>query len=175
MAQFSAALLRSSLRDLVAPARGRHTRRRSARVRHYAPAPAPAAPESGAPQAAAPPAPLPSRPRRVPPLREAAPVRPYYTAHERELAYAQSHPARRLRARAATPGPRRARVPTARRRAPYTPAHAAPAYPQLPAPRPAFTGDLLAAPLEPRPGESDAPPRLVRRRQDRRNRATAAA
>ncbi|MFV2199168.1 hypothetical protein ACFHWE_23570, partial [Nocardiopsis sp. LOL_012] len=46
---------------------------------------------------------------------------------------------------------------------PESPQTTAPAYPQLPAPRPAFTGDLLATPLEPRPGEPDEPARLVRR------------
>ncbi|WP_051415745.1 hypothetical protein [Nocardiopsis sp. CNT312] len=182
MAHSSRAVLRSALETLEAlllPARGRHARpsptgtllrRRSARVRRYAPVPAPE--QTAAPAPAAPPVPaVPStRPGLAPPTvrtpaRDAALVRPYYTAYERELAYTQVHPARRLRARATIPGPRGPRLSaSARRGTPYTPTHAAPA--PVPAPRPA--GDLLAPPPPPVPGEFDELARLVRLWQDQR-------
>ncbi|WP_028647397.1 hypothetical protein [Nocardiopsis sp. CNT312] len=160
MAHSSRAVLRSALETLEAlllPARGRHARRRSARVRRYAPLPVPE-------QAASPvPEPVPESwlapPTVRTPARDAALVRPYYTAYERELAYTRVHPARRLRARATTPGPRGPRVPAA----PYAPTHARPS---VPAPRPA--GDLLAVPPPPVPGEFDELARLVRLLQDQR-------
>ncbi|MFV2196983.1 hypothetical protein [Nocardiopsis sp. LOL_012] len=166
MAHSSRAVLRSALETLEAfllPARGRHVRRRSARVRRYAPLPAPEQAAAPPPAPAVPAVPEPASRLAPPtvrmPAREAALIRPYYTAYERALAYGQDHPARRLRARATTPGPRRSRVPAV----PYTPAHARPS---APAPRPA--GDLLAGPPPPVPGEFDELARLVRLWQDQR-------
>ncbi|MFV2198253.1 hypothetical protein [Nocardiopsis sp. LOL_012] len=183
MAHSSRAVLRSALETLEAlllPARGRHVRRRAARVRRYTPAPAPeqdagpaVPPVPHATPAVPEPAPGLAPPTVRMPAREAALVRPYYTAYERALAYGQAHPARRLRARATTPGPRRPRVPaSARRETPYVPAHAAPvpttAHPDVPVPRPTPAGDLLAGPPPPVPGEFDELARLVRLWQDQR-------
>ncbi|WP_304452254.1 hypothetical protein [Nocardiopsis sp. YSL2] len=109
MAQFSPAVLSYAialLRALLTPARGRHSvaarRRRSTRVRRYAPVPAPA-------QASAPPAPRPS-PRLAPPreripAEDVALVRGYYRAfeNERDLARVQAQARARLDRWAATP------------------------------------------------------------------------
>ncbi|WP_116245738.1 hypothetical protein [Nocardiopsis sp. FIRDI 009] len=117
------ALLRPTLeilRALLTPARGRHSaaaarRRRSTRVRRYAPMPAPeqaATPEPRpAPGLTPPPAPIPAE--------DLALVRPYYTAHEHGLARAQREATARLRSWGAAPDP-------------------------IPAPRPVPPGDLLA-------------------------------
>ncbi|WP_051059140.1 hypothetical protein [Nocardiopsis lucentensis] len=142
MAQSSHAVLGSALdclKTLLAPARGRHSarRRRSTRVRRYAPVPAPVSEPASVP--ASPPT------CTAHPVRDAAPVRPYFLAHERELAYAAAHPARRLRARTTRPTADGPRVSTPA----YIPKHAAP---RVPAPRPAPGGDLLAP--DP-PGEFD--------------------
>ncbi|MFI6579302.1 hypothetical protein ACIBFB_26255 [Nocardiopsis sp. NPDC050513] len=163
MAQFSRAVLRSALatlQTLLAPACGRHSarRRRSTRVRPYAPPPVPEQ-ISEPPAASEPAAPA---PRLTPPgtrvrTDRTALVRPYHVAFERELAYARAHPARRLRARTTRPGT--AAAPTTTRANPYTPKHAAP---QIPAPRPAPEGDLLAAPVTRVPGEFDELANLVR-------------
>ncbi|OLT25562.1 hypothetical protein BJF83_05195 [Nocardiopsis sp. CNR-923] len=163
MAQSSRAGLRSALetlKTLLAPASGRHSarRRRSTRVRRYAPLPAPE-------QATAPPE-LPEPP--VPGSRPAPPsvhvradrvalVRPYYVAFERELAYTRAHPARRLRAR--TTRPTVAVAPATKRANAYTLRHAAP---RVPVPRPAPDSDLLAAPAPRAPGEFDELASLVR-------------
>ncbi|WP_053615765.1 hypothetical protein, partial [Nocardiopsis sp. NRRL B-16309] len=100
MAQFSPAVLRYALAYLTAlftPARGRHSaarRRRSTRVRRYAPVPAPeltqAAAPRPAPRLAPPPAPIPAE--------EVALVRGYYRAfeNERDLARVQADALRRL-------------------------------------------------------------------------------
>ncbi|WP_116245976.1 hypothetical protein [Nocardiopsis sp. FIRDI 009] len=177
MAQFSRAVLRSALetvKALLAPARGRHSarRHRSTRVRRYAPTPAPviSEPTPEPPQVSAPPA-----PRPTPPARDAAFVRPYVVAHERELAYADAHPARRLRARTTRPtlaSPLRPRVPTPERATAYTPKHAAPTSPtpHVPTPRPVPEGDLLAAPITREPGEFDELASLVRAWQSQRAR-----
>ncbi|MCY9787352.1 hypothetical protein KIK06_26075 [Nocardiopsis sp. EMB25] len=127
MAQFSRAVLRSALetlKSLLAPAHGRHSarRRRSTRVRRYAPLPAPEQ-ASAPPEVQEPPVPA---PRLSPPAErvradELSLIRPYYVAFERELAHAQAHPARRLRARTSI-----ATSPTTRRASAYTPRHAAP-------------------------------------------------
>ncbi|MFD6951016.1 hypothetical protein A6A08_20460 [Nocardiopsis sp. TSRI0078] len=82
MRQFSAALLSRALGPLSAffsSPRGRHStvagrRRRSTRVRRYAPPPLPALPA---------PAPRLAPPREVVPAEDVALVRPYYSAHER--------------------------------------------------------------------------------------------
>ncbi|MCY9786223.1 hypothetical protein KIK06_20220 [Nocardiopsis sp. EMB25] len=123
MAYSIPALLRPTLeilRALLSPARGRHSaaaarRRRSTRVRRYAPMPAPeqaAAPASRpAPRLTPPPAPVPAD--------DVALVRPYYTAHERDLSRAQHGAAARLRSWGASPDP-------------------------IPAPRTIPEGDLLA-------------------------------
>ncbi|MCY9785763.1 hypothetical protein KIK06_17895 [Nocardiopsis sp. EMB25] len=162
MTDSSRAVLRSALetaKALLAPARGRHSarRRRSTRVRPYAPTPAPITPEPtpDPPQVSVPPA-----PRPTPPVRDAAFIRPYLLAHERELAYADAHPARRLRARTTQPTADGPRVVNPA----YTPKHAAPvpAPPRVPAPRPAPEGDLLAAPPTREPGEFDELASLVR-------------
>ncbi|MFE1466991.1 hypothetical protein [Nocardiopsis dassonvillei] len=162
MRQFSAALLTRALAlvtSLFVPARGRHSaavRRRSTRVRRYAPAPAPASARSGrppTPQRGAPrPAPRPVPPPRLAPAPEIFPaddialVRPYYTAreHERErgLSRVQAEAVIRLRAwshgsvhvPAQAPPPVPTPTPTLTR---------APA--PVPAPAPAPVGDLLAA------------------------------
>lgn len=108
---FAAAL--DLLGALLAPSKGRHraVRRRSRRVRPYAPA-LPAAP-AASPGFSRRPAPERSRPRARPPLAPRTParlnppteavaadeialVRPYYTAHEHDLA--QSRATARLRA-----------------------------------------------------------------------------
>ncbi|WDZ90196.1 hypothetical protein [Nocardiopsis sp. HUAS JQ3] len=158
MRQFSAALLTRALAlvtSLFIPARGRHSaavRRRSTRVRRYAPAPAPASARSSrptTPQRGAPrPAPRPVPPPRLAPAPETFPaddialVRPYYTAREREcehdLSRVQAEAVIRLRAWShgsvhvpaqaplPVPSPTRAPAPT-------------------PAPMPVPIGDLLAA------------------------------
>ncbi|MCY9785939.1 hypothetical protein KIK06_18785 [Nocardiopsis sp. EMB25] len=152
MAHLSRAVLRSALENLktlLSPARGRHSarRRRSTRVRRYAPTPAPAPPVP-APAAErvgtvpAPPepgpAPRPAPPREEIPADDVALVRPYYAAHERELARVREAAARRPRARTAAP----------------TDTAPTPAAPRVPEPRPVPEGDLLA-PLRPRSGEFD--------------------
>ncbi|MEV2275782.1 hypothetical protein AB0I72_09360 [Nocardiopsis sp. NPDC049922] len=167
MAQFSRAVLRSALatlQNLLAPACGRHSarRRRSTRVRRYAPLPVPeqvsAPPAESEPPVPAPrPAPRLSRPTERVRADETVFVRPYYVAFERELAYAQAHPARRLRAR--TTRPTSAAAPTTTRANPYTPRHAAP---RIPAPRPTPDSDPLAAPVTRVPGEFDELASLVR-------------
>ncbi|MEU0241893.1 hypothetical protein ABZ234_29785 [Nocardiopsis sp. NPDC006198] len=124
MRQFSAALLSCALgaaKALLTPSRGRHSaralrrRRRSTRVRRYAPLPAAPPPAVPAPAGTASARPLrpagstrPVRPdlpasRPPAPPSEAAPagetvlVRPYYAAHERELALVQARADARLR------------------------------------------------------------------------------
>jgi len=146
MRQFSAAVLSRALgavKALLAPSRGRHSaaalrRRRSARVRRYAPLPdvpallrpVPERPEH--PARPVPPAhPGPAVPRPLP-VEDTALVRPYYETHERELALVQARAADRLRqwtrsrpaaARTGgpvvgllpgTPGPATRRLPAAR-------------------------------------------------------------
>lgn len=113
MAQYSRAFLTHVLgcvKALLTPARGRHStrRRRSTRVRRYAPAPAPSP--------ATTPAPSPDRastkahtPHLAPPATPPKPeniafVRPYYLAHEREMARIQARANTRLRAWS-TPAP----------------------------------------------------------------------
>ncbi|WP_026122991.1 hypothetical protein [Nocardiopsis halotolerans] len=144
MRQFSAALLTRALglvTTLFVPARGRHSaaarRRRSTRVRRYAPLPAPASAQASAPSTPPIRVPRPRRaqlptPRPVPAPRLApapesfraediALVRPYYAAHEGDLSRVQTEAAARPRAwshRSAAPvgdllapsvpGPRRA-------------------------------------------------------------------
>ncbi|MEV2278364.1 hypothetical protein AB0I72_22530 [Nocardiopsis sp. NPDC049922] len=135
------ALLAAYLKALFTPARGRHSaaarRRRSTRVRRYAPPPAPV-------EASTPPVPKPA-PRLVPP-RESLPadeialVRPYYVSHERDLDRVRAEATARLHA-------------------------------WVPKPRP--SGDLLAAPVEPRPGEFDELAALVRTWSDQRTRRCA--
>ncbi|RKS05465.1 hypothetical protein DFP74_1064 [Nocardiopsis sp. Huas11] len=100
MGQFSPAFLRSALdclKALLTPARGRHSvagrRRRSTRVRRYAPLPDPALARAAtrpAPRLAAPPAPIPAE--------EVALVRGYYRAFEteRDLARVQAQARARL-------------------------------------------------------------------------------
>ncbi|MEV2274090.1 hypothetical protein AB0I72_00770 [Nocardiopsis sp. NPDC049922] len=104
MRKFTAALIavaRAYAKALLTPARGRHSaaarRRRSTRVRPYAPVPEQAiAPTRPSPSA------LPSRPAtpvtlaaptvEAPVAADVALVRPYYVAHERELARATERP-----------------------------------------------------------------------------------
>jgi hypothetical protein len=115
MAQFSPAvlspaitLLQEAVRALFAPARGRHSatalhRRRSTRVRRYAPLPDPAHTSASAPpRPAARPRPRPV-PRLAPPpapipAEEVALVRGHYRAfeNERDLARTQADALRRL-------------------------------------------------------------------------------
>ncbi|WP_198659253.1 hypothetical protein [Nocardiopsis sp. FIRDI 009] len=148
MAESSRAVLGSALdclKTLLAPARGRHSarRRRSTRVRRYAPVPTPVSEPTPEPASV----PASPSPRPAPPVDDTALVRPFYLAHERDLAYASAHPARRLRARTTRPTADGPPVSTPA----YTPKHAAP---RVPAPRPVPDGDLLA-PVPPRPGEFD--------------------
>ncbi|GAA1447902.1 hypothetical protein [Nocardiopsis tropica] len=125
MRQFSAALLSCALgaaKALLLPSRGRHSaralrrRRRSTRVRRYAPLPAapppvgavparpvrpagstrPVRPDLPASRPLAPPRP-PAPPSGAAPAGEDALVRPYYAAHERELALVQARADARLR------------------------------------------------------------------------------
>ncbi|MFE3458897.1 hypothetical protein ACFXKD_15260 [Nocardiopsis aegyptia] len=127
MAQFSPAVLTSALgylKALLTPARGRHSaasrRRRSTRVRRYAPLPAPeltrAAPivratPRPAPRLVPPPAPIPAE--------EVALVRGYYRAfeHERDRDRVQADALRRLDQWTARPpaGDLLAPVPSPRR------------------------------------------------------------
>ncbi|OLT27129.1 hypothetical protein BJF83_19240 [Nocardiopsis sp. CNR-923] len=132
------ALLTAYAKALFTPARGRHAtaarRRRSTRVRRYAPSPAPV-------EASAPPIPKPA-PRLVPPREsfpadEVALVRPYYPSHERDLDRVRAEATARLHAWVPRPGP---------------------------------SGDLLAAPVQPRPGEFDELAALVRTWNDQRTR-----
>ncbi|MEU0238873.1 hypothetical protein ABZ234_14395 [Nocardiopsis sp. NPDC006198] len=141
MRNYSAAFLSLAmgmgcLKALLLPARGRHSaavRRRSTRVRRYAPVPAPVPEQVSAslPEPASPPSP-PSRPAppSAPfPVEDVALARPYYVAREiererdrereleRELDRIQAEATARLRA-------------------------------WIPQPR--FSGDLLAAPVAPR-------------------------
>ena len=127
MAQFSPAVLSYAIalfQALLTPARGRHSvaarRRRSTRVRRYAPVPVPAPA-----QASAPPAPRPS-PRLAPPreripAEEVALVRGYYRAfeNERDPARAQAQARARLERwtapRSTMPGDLLAPVPRPRR------------------------------------------------------------
>ncbi|MFI6575522.1 hypothetical protein ACIBFB_06950 [Nocardiopsis sp. NPDC050513] len=120
------ALLRETLhtlRALLAPARGRHSaaarRRRSTRVRRYAPLPAPEQAVAPAPRPAPrltpPPAPIPAE--------DVALVRGYYRAFERETAQRQAEARARLDRWSAKPPTPPARVPQ---------------------PRPVPPGDLLA-------------------------------
>jgi hypothetical protein len=100
MGQFSPAFLRYALdclKDLLTPARGRHSaaarRRRSTRVRRYAPLPDPAIARVAtrpAPRLAPPPAPIPAE--------EVALVRGHYRAFEteRDLARVQARARARL-------------------------------------------------------------------------------
>ncbi|MEV2274213.1 hypothetical protein AB0I72_01390 [Nocardiopsis sp. NPDC049922] len=173
MAQFSRAVLRSALetlKTLLAPACGRHSaRHRSTRVRRYAPLPTPEQ-VSALPAV---PEPTVSGPRLAPPTEhvpadKVALVRPYYVAFDRELAYAQAHPARRLRAR--TTRPTIAVAPTTTRASAYTPRHAAP---RVPAPRPTPDSDLLAAPMTRMAGEFDELAHLVRTWQRLRSEVVA--
>ncbi|MFD3684400.1 hypothetical protein ACFWTE_06235 [Nocardiopsis sp. NPDC058631] len=114
MRQFSAALLSRALSPLTAlltPPRGRHAsatgrrRRRSTRVRRYAPVPAPVeattppprvAPATGHPKPL-PPARLLTPPHERFPADDLALVRPYFEAHERELDRVGAEAAERLR------------------------------------------------------------------------------
>jgi len=113
MRQFSAALLSRALRPLtalLAPPRGRHAspaglrRRRSTRVRRYAPVPAPVEATTPPPQvepAAGRPTPLLPAPRPVVqrawlPSDDPALVRPYFEAHERELDRIQAEATARI-------------------------------------------------------------------------------
>ncbi|WP_150255977.1 hypothetical protein [Nocardiopsis deserti] len=157
MRQFSAALLTRALAlvtSLLIPARGRHSaavrRRRSTRVRRYAPAPAPASARSSrppTPQRRTPrPAPRPVPAPRLAPAPEIFPaddialVRPYYTAreHERERDLSRVQAEAVIRLRAWSHG------------SVHVPAQAAPPIPAparapIPAPAPVPVGDLLAA------------------------------
>ncbi|MFI6575670.1 hypothetical protein ACIBFB_07695 [Nocardiopsis sp. NPDC050513] len=129
------------VKALFTPARGRHAsaarRRRSTRVRRYAPLPAPV-------EASTPPAPTPAPPLAPPreslPADEIALVRPYYLSHERDLDSVRAEATARLHA-------------------------------WVPRPRP--SGDLLAAPVEPLPGEFDELAALVRTWNDQRARRCA--
>ncbi|GAB2492768.1 hypothetical protein [Nocardiopsis aegyptia] len=126
MAQFSPAVLTSALgylKALLAPARGRHSvaarRRRSTRVRRYAPVPAPELTQAAVPRPvrspalrlAPPPAPIPAE--------EVALVRGYYRAFEseRDRECAQADALRRLDQWTARPpaGDLLAPVPSPRR------------------------------------------------------------
>ncbi|WP_116244020.1 hypothetical protein [Nocardiopsis sp. FIRDI 009] len=148
MRKFTAALIamaRAYAKALLTPARGRHSaaarRRRSTRVRPYAPLPLPE-------RAAAPTPPRPTvRPNRpaapvsltapttaAPVADDVALVRPYYVAHERELARVQARATARLRSWSAPSTPS----------APKTPVPP-PAPSTVPAPR-VPVGDLLATP-----------------------------
>jgi hypothetical protein len=137
MAQFSPAalspaitLLQEAVRALFAPARGRHTaaalrRRRSTRVRRYAPLPDPAHTSASVPPRPA------ARPRPVPrlapppapiPAEEVALVRGHYRAfeNERDLARTQADALRRLdqwtaKPPTAVPGDLLAPIPAPRR------------------------------------------------------------
>ncbi|MEV2274721.1 hypothetical protein AB0I72_03965 [Nocardiopsis sp. NPDC049922] len=119
------ALLRETLhtlRTLLSPARGRHSaavRRRSTRVRRYAPPPAPeqavAPAPRPAPTLAPPPAPIPAE--------DVALVRGYYLAFEREREHRQAEARARLDRWTAKPSTAPVRVPQ---------------------PRPVPPGDLLA-------------------------------
>ncbi|WP_116246318.1 hypothetical protein [Nocardiopsis sp. FIRDI 009] len=143
------ALLAAYVKALFTPARGRHSaaarRRRSTRVRRYAPLPAPA--EAGTPPTPKP-APVPVPAPRLAPPRESVPadeialVRPYYVSHERDLDRVQAEATARLHAW----------------------------MPKQPPP----PGDLLAAPVEPRPGEFDELAALVRTWNDQRARRCGA-
>ena len=101
MAHFSHAVLNYAitlLRALFTPARGRHSvarRRRSTRVRRYAPLPTPA--QISAPPAARP-APRLAPPRERIPAEDVALVRGYYRAfeNERDLARVQADALARL-------------------------------------------------------------------------------
>ncbi|MFI6578982.1 hypothetical protein ACIBFB_24610 [Nocardiopsis sp. NPDC050513] len=127
-----------SVKALLASPRGRHAarRRRSTRVRRYAPLPAPeqtaqAAPTSASvadpPWRTARPAPRLAPPARRIPADDVALVRPYYLSHERARAgtRTRTHPS----------GLPRPRIPS---------------------------GDLLAPPVTPAPGEFDELAALVR-------------
>uniref|UniRef100_UPI003744A6A5 hypothetical protein n=1 Tax=Nocardiopsis akebiae TaxID=2831968 RepID=UPI003744A6A5 len=142
--------------SLFIPARGRHSaavrRRRSTRVRRYAPVPAPASARSSRPtipqRGTSRPAPRPVSPPRLAPAPEIFPaddialVRPYYTAREREcehdLSRVQAEAVIRLRAwsHGSVHVPAQAPLPVP------TPTRA-PA--PTPAPMPVPVGDLLAA------------------------------
>ncbi|WP_082376846.1 hypothetical protein, partial [Nocardiopsis sp. NRRL B-16309] len=110
---YAIALLRATIGALFSPARGRHSaarRRRSTRVRRYAPVPAPTQASAAlvprpAPRPASRPAPPASRPapRLAPPpapipAEDVALVRGYYRAfeNERDLARVQADALRRL-------------------------------------------------------------------------------
>ncbi|MDE3723399.1 hypothetical protein PWG71_18555 [Nocardiopsis sp. N85] len=150
MRQSSAALLRAVFAlfgALLSPSRGRHTRRRSTRVRRYAQNPRPATRPSppAAPHLSE------SRlhpPREVFPAEELPLVRPYYTAHEqaRVQARVQAEATARLH-RWSAPRTPKAHAPEGRPAAPHTP-ETRPAGPLASAPRPPEPrlpeGDLLA-------------------------------
>jgi hypothetical protein len=127
MRDYSAAFLAlviGTVKALLTPARGRHAarRRRSTRVRRYAPLPAVDPVQHSGPYE--PRAPRLARPTEVFPADEIALVRPYYLARER--ARAQERDLDRIQAQA-----------TARLQA------------WIPQQRPHPSGDLLAAPLDP--------------------------
>ncbi len=93
MRQFTAALFSDALgllRALFTPPRGRHTRRRSTRVRRYAAAPPraarprPPATAASTPRPRPPAAPRLAAPRQAFPAEDLALVRRYYTAHEQD-------------------------------------------------------------------------------------------
>jgi hypothetical protein len=115
------ALVMGTVKALLAPARGRHAarRRRSTRVRRYAPLPITESAQKQEPRA-----PRLARPTEVFPADDVALVRPYYLA--REGARAQERDLDRVQAQA-----------TARLQA------------WIPQQRPHPSGDLLAAPLDP--------------------------
>ncbi|MDT0329694.1 hypothetical protein [Nocardiopsis lambiniae] len=140
MRQSSAALLRAVFAlfgALLSPSRGRHTRRRSTRVRRYAQNPRPATRPSP-PAAPRPHHPRLHRPREVFPAEELPLVRPYYTAHEqnRTQARVQAEATARLH-RWSAPRTPKAHAPEARPSGPLACA------PRLPEPR-LPEGDLLA-------------------------------
>ncbi|WP_017601242.1 hypothetical protein [Nocardiopsis lucentensis] len=141
------ALLGTYLKALFTPARGRHSaaarRRRSTRVRRYAPVPAPVEVSTPpAPKPAPVPAPRLAPPRESFPADEVALVRPYHVSRERDLDRVQAEATARLHA--------------------WIPK-------QTPPP-----GDLLAAPVEPWPGEFDELAALVRVWNDQRDRRCGA-
>ncbi|OLT26511.1 hypothetical protein BJF83_21120 [Nocardiopsis sp. CNR-923] len=122
------ALLRETLRALLAPARGRHSaavRRRSTRVRRYAPLPAPerAIAQTKAPAQTPRPAPRSTPPPAPIPAGDVALVRGYYRAFEREMEHRQAEARARLGRWTAKPSTVPVRVPQ---------------------PRPVPPGDLLA-------------------------------
>ncbi|MFI6574475.1 hypothetical protein ACIBFB_01650 [Nocardiopsis sp. NPDC050513] len=148
MRKFTAALIavaRAYLYALFTPARGRHSaaarRRRSSRVRPYAPVPeqAVAAPRPRArPSRLAAPVPRPAPVTEQVVADDTALVRPYYVAHERELARVQARATERLRTWSAPHAPANPKAPVPPSAPLVVPA------PRVPA------GDLLGTPQEDR-------------------------